>query len=96
MKPAHHLLGAALAALSLSGLAKPVLEAPMAGGAVVLLHDEAGPCVGGALFAEYVAADGSKVVPGCWVTRPGHVAIVFFDGDVGAVPEQALRAPRRS
>ena len=73
--------------------AKVAMEAQMSGGAVVLLHDEAGPCVGGALFAEYVAADGSRV-PGCWVKRPGHVAIVFFDGDVGAVPEGALQKPK--
>ena len=73
--------------------AKVALEAPMGGGAVVLLHDEAGPCVGGALLAEYVSPDGSKV-PGCWVKRPGHVAIVFFDGDVGAVPEGALQKPK--
>jgi hypothetical protein len=85
---------AALALVATAGQAgaKIALEAPMAGGAAILLHDTAGPCVGMALMAEYVAADGLRV-PGCWTKRPGHVAVVFFDGDVGAIPDEALRKP---
>jgi hypothetical protein len=95
VKTVDLLLGAALAALAPSGLAKIVAEAPLDGGAVVLLHDQAGPCVGGALLAQFVAADG-VITPGCWVKRPGHVAIVFLDGDVGTVPERELRPPKTS
>lgn len=90
-----YLIGAALAALSLSATAAIKAQADMPGGAMVLLHDEAGPCVAGALLAQYIAADGT-VTPGCWVTRPGHVAIVFLDGDVGAIPLGALKPPKNT
>lgn len=71
-----------------------IAEAPMSSGAVVLLHDEPGPCKGDALLAEFV--DGSHSVPGCWVDRGGHIAVVFLDGDVGAIPKTALRPPRKA
>lgn len=74
--------------------AKVFAEAPMAGGAVVLLHDEAGPCVGGAQLAQYVTAAG-EIAPGCWVARPGGtVAIVFLDGDICALSPATLRTPK--
>jgi hypothetical protein len=74
--------------------AKVLAEAPMQGGAIVLLHDEAGPCVGGAQLAQYVTAAG-EITPGCWVVRPsGTVAIVFLDGDVSALSPAILRTPK--
>jgi hypothetical protein len=74
--------------------AKVFAEAPMAGGAVVLLHDEPGPCVGGALLVQYVAPAG-EITPGCWIARGDRIALVFLDGDVGAVQSQALRIPKQ-
>lgn len=75
--------------------ARIVAEAPLAGGGSIVLHDQAGPCVGGALLAQHITVAGD-ITPGCWIKRPGHVAIVFLDGDVGAVPEGALQKPRTS
>lgn len=75
--------------------ARVFAEAPLAGGATIVLHDEPGPCVGGAMLAQFISAAG-EITPGCWVKRPGHVAIVFLDGDVGAVPEAALQKPKTS
>jgi hypothetical protein len=89
------LIAAVLAIASMPAAADIALVADLPGGATVQLHDVAGPCVGGALRAEYVAADGAKV-PGCWVKRIGHVALIFFDGDVGAIPEAQLKPPKKA
>ena len=70
-----------------------MVEADIPGGGVVLFHDTAGPCIGDALMVEYVGADGKRI-PGCFVDRGGHLACVFFDGDVGSVPKAALRRPK--
>lgn len=75
--------------------AKVLAEAPMLDGGVVLLHDEPGPCVGRAQLAEYFNAAGEKTL-GCWITRGAHIALVFFDGDVGSIPITALRTPTGS
>jgi hypothetical protein len=90
-----HLIAAALAVASIPAAADVALVADLPGGASIELHDVAGPCVGGALRAEYVAADGTKV-PGCWVKRPGHIALIFFDGDVGAIPDMQLKPPKKA
>lgn len=65
----------------------------MVGGAQLLLHDTAGPCVGDAKQAEYVAAD-RKVIPGCWVVRGPVVTLVFFDGDIGQIPISQVKPPK--
>jgi hypothetical protein len=90
-----YLIGAALAALSVSAAAELIAEAELPGGAVVLLFDEAGPCVGDAKRAEYRSAAG-EATPGCWVMRQDRVAIVFLDGDIGAVPISALKPPKKT
>lgn len=71
-----------------------IAEAPMGSGAIILLHDEPGPCRGEALLAEFI--DAERTTPGCWVLRGTHVAIVFLDGDVGSIPKTALRQPRKT
>jgi hypothetical protein len=86
-------LGAALAALAFSGQAAVLGTAEMLGGAAIVFHDIAGPCKGAAKFAEYIAVDGERT-GGCWVRRASHLAVVFFDGDVGAVPHGALTPPK--
>jgi hypothetical protein len=82
-------------ALLSPAVAAPTHEAPMLDGGAIVFHDTAGPCVGGALYAQYVTPAG-VMTPGCWVDRGSHLAVVFFGGDVGAVPKAALRPARQS
>lgn len=89
-------IAALLLALCAPAQARVLAEAPMEGGAVVLLHDEAGPCVGGAQLAQYISAAG-EMTPGCWVLRPsGRIAVVFLDGDISAIEPASLRVPKSS
>lgn len=82
----------ALALLACTAQAK-VIGVVDANGARIELHDEPGQCVGGAMRAEYIARDGSRV-PGCWTQRrPDLVGVVFMDGDVATVPIEAIRPP---
>lgn len=67
--------------------------ADMQNGASIVFHDERGPCIGTARLAAFVSAQGESI-PGCWVSRIHHIAVVFFDGDVGAVPVAALKPPK--
>lgn len=94
MSAAIHRLAllAALALVPLVAGAKVVGVVSMQGGAELLLHDDAGPCVRGARRAEYVK-QGEPVVPGCWLSAGAVLHLVFFDGDVGTVPLQAVRQP---
>lgn len=71
-------------------------EAPMSDGAMVYLHDTAGPCTGRALQVEHVSQSGERTF-GCWVQRaPTHISLVFLDGDIGRIPVEALRPPKGS
>jgi hypothetical protein len=67
--------------------------AEMNNGASIVFHDETGPCKGTAKMASFMTAAGESI-PGCWVSRVHHIAVVFFDGDVGAVPVAALKPPK--
>ncbi len=67
--------------------------ADMQDGASIVFHDESGPCKGAAKLASFITAKGDSI-PGCWVSRQQHIAVVFFDGDVGAVPVAALKPPK--
>jgi hypothetical protein len=58
------------------------------------LHEEAGPCVGGARLARHVAKDG-KEIPGCWVFVQGRVQVAFMDGDMALIPPAVVRKPTR-
>src|SRR6185369_14176440 len=69
-------------------------EADGPDGSVIVLYEDAGPCVGGARRAEYVAPDGKTKTPGCWVATPRGVSVAFFDGEGGAIPATALRPPK--
>lgn len=88
---------AALAALlPLAAIAGPVLEVTSDDHSIIALYGEAGPCVGGALKAEYTAKDGVTKIPGCFQMRGDHVVIVFFDTDTAAIPIAAFRPPKRT
>jgi hypothetical protein len=65
--------------------AKVIAFAQSADGARIVLHDEAGPCVGNAKLAEHIAPDGT-VVQGCWLALPTSVTVSFLDGERGTVP----------
>lgn len=57
------------------------------------LHDEAGPCQRGALWA--VLYKGRERLSGCWSLRSdGRVTIAWLDGGCWAVPASAFREPR--
>lgn len=68
-----------------------VAESP--DGAAIVFHDEAGPCVSGALRAEYKAKDGTTV-PGCWMLNGPIALVVFFDTDLARVPVGAIKPPK--
>jgi hypothetical protein len=65
------------------------MEVREPGGAVILISDERGPCVGDAMSAAYVSKKGDRT-PGCWVTDGRVVFIVFFDGETAKVPVQVF------
>ena len=57
------------------------------------LHDEAGPCQRGALWA--VLYQARERLSGCWTLRPdGRVTIAWLDGGFWAVPASAFKEPR--
>ena len=62
-------------------------------GGSTFLYAEPGPtCVNGAYKAEYVPLRG-KAIGGCWKAAQGGVHIVFFDGDAGLAPSEAITKP---
>lgn len=71
----------------------PVAEAHSAEYGTIRLHDQPGPCVRGALLAEWISADGKTMIPGCYVAGSGMVHIAFFDGDAVRVQLQSFRKP---
>lgn len=84
-----------LLALLLSPVrAAVILEANSGDGTTIVLHDTAGPCVGQAKFAEYIAKDGTKI-PGCYKAMGAAIAIVFFDTDTAVIPFSELRQPTK-
>ena len=72
--------------------AKVLAVATSPDGARVVLHDEAGPCVGEAKLAEHIAPNGDKV-QGCWLAAPGIVNVSFLDGERGSIPVAHLQRP---
>jgi hypothetical protein len=80
----HYILAACLALAALSVDAKAIAFAQSADGARIVLHDDAGPCVGNAKLAEYIPLDG-KQVQGCWLALSGSVTVAFLDGERGTV-----------
>jgi hypothetical protein len=85
---------AALLLLLMAGAvhAAPVAVATSHDGATLTLHDEAGPCVGGARLAVWRGVDG-QIVPGCWVIARAHIRIAYLDGDVDAIEPTVFRKP---
>jgi hypothetical protein len=73
--------------------AAPTLVAHSSTGASVELFTEAGPCVGGALSAQWVAPDAVRRVPGCWRLAGSAVEIAFLDGDAIKIPAGAFKTP---
>lgn len=86
------ILGAAIAVLSLSAGAEVIAVGTFTSGAVLLLHDTKGPCVGRAHHAEHRDAAG-QITPGCWVRNGEQVAVAFLDGDVAVLPLSSFRPP---
>lgn len=62
------------------------------GTARIVLHDEAGPCVNGALLAVYES--GEEKVLGCWKSDGQAVYLAFLDADSAAIPARAFRKPQ--
>jgi hypothetical protein len=90
----RHLIALVPLLFAVSASAAIKAEAPMADGAMVYLHDTAGPCVGRALQVQYIDAAGASSW-GCWVQNaPTHISMVFLDGDIGRVAVEALRPPK--
>ena len=56
------------------------------------LHDEAGLCTHGAMKAEYIGQDGTRVL-GCWAFVGGIVSIAFLDGDSARLQPGVVRKP---
>lgn len=88
----RYLLLVTLALASLPLQAKVLAVATSADGARIVLHDEAGPCVGDAKLALHIAANGDTVA-GCWLTAPGVVTVAFLDGERGTIPVSHLQRP---
>jgi hypothetical protein len=59
----------------------------------ILIHDVHGPCLENARLAEFLSADATRKIPGCYLVGGGDIRIVFLDGDVVEIPIQALRKP---
>jgi hypothetical protein len=88
----RYILAACLALAALSADAKVIAIAQSGDGARIVLHDEAGPCVGSAKLAEYVPLSGA-IVQGCWLAVPGSVTVSFLDGERGKVPLENMTKP---
>lgn len=71
--------------------AAPVAVATTPDGATLTLHDDAGPCVGGARFALWRSADAQASIPGCWVVLENMIRIAYFDGDIGNIAPSAFK-----
>jgi hypothetical protein len=80
----RYILAASLALAAVSADAKAIAFAQSADGARIVLHDDAGPCVGTAKLAEYIPLNGTKV-QGCWLALSGSVTVAFLDGERGSV-----------
>jgi hypothetical protein len=80
----RYVFAASLALVALSAESKAIAFAQSADGARIVLHDEAGPCVGSAKLAEYVPLKGATV-QGCWLALSGSVTVAFLDGERGTV-----------
>ena len=66
--------------------AEPVAMATNSDGATVTLHDDAGPCVHGALLAVFASPDRRQSIQGCWrfTEHQGepYVSVAWLDGDM--------------
>lgn len=91
----RYVFAAVLTLSSLPSLADVMAVAQSGAGARIVLHDAAGPCVGGAMLAEHIAANGDKV-KGCWVAALGNVNVSFLDGERGTIPVVHLKKPTRT
>jgi hypothetical protein len=80
----RYILAASLALAAFSAESKPIAFAQSADGARIVLHDDAGPCVGSAKLAEYIPLKGTSV-QGCWLALSGSVTVAFLDGERGSV-----------
>lgn len=63
-------------------------------GASIEFAGEPGPCVGGALAANWFSPDRRLRIGGCWkLDGERGVQVAFFDGDVARVPMSAISKP---
>jgi hypothetical protein len=92
-----YLIGAAIAAFSVSTTAADVMqEVRGESGAAVLLYEEQGICRAPARRADYVSPSG-EVIPGCFkLIGVEIVQIVFVDGDALQLPIAAFKPPKKT
>lgn len=69
-----------------------IVAEAVADGERLELHDQVGPCVGGALMAVYES--GRERIPGCWRLSGQTVTLVLLDGTWAHVPARSFRAPK--
>ena len=82
---------AALAATS-AWPAQPDGIVSMHNGAVLRLKaTQAPPCIGESKNAEWVSADATKRIAGCWRALPEHVRVVYMDGDISRIPYDEVK-----
>lgn len=66
-------------------------------GAVIDLHNTAGPCVSGAMLAEYwPSRQTALVIPGCYRMIGNMIIVAFLDADTARIPVTAVKNPVRS
>lgn len=96
MKQLLPVLALAAASAHAQLITAPVLMvATPPNGAIIQLHDIAGPCVGPAKLATWVAPGGKEKLNGCFKVDAdsGVVSIAWFDGDGSSVSVRAFRVP---
>lgn len=84
MHPLTYLVSAAIAV-------EPAAMLEGVNGSVINLYAEQGPCQEQAKRAEWVSADASKRIAGCWIAQGQQLQIVFFDGDAMRAPISAVK-----
>jgi hypothetical protein len=81
--------------LALAGATQAAVIAEVSDGrSRIALHDEAGPCLAGALLAVFTR--GPERIPGCWKVTPQFISIAFLDGDALQLPLEMFKPPKDS
>lgn len=85
-------LTAALLLMTAGTHAAIVGVVPLQSGAMLRLHNTAGPCVNDALLIEYVAP-GKPPIAGCWAMRNDVIFAAFMDADSTKFPAAVVKPP---